>query len=143
MSQLCLVDSLDLSSFASKFFHKLTMLDDKSSCEGSISGTTVWGTPGRAAVMYWSWTLTDQGLVVLSNPLGIRSNLLFSHGAQTLPLERQVLEANKLVHSLDWQAHVLAHLRRLGLAKFANITGERTRHERTKDADRVADRLAA
>lgn len=133
MSQLCLVDSLDLSSFASKFFHKLTMLDDKSASGSSISGTTVWGTPGRAAVMYWSWTLTDQGFVVLSNPLGIRSNLLFSHGQDTLPLERQVLEANKLVHSLDWQSHVLAHLRRLGLVKSTGTTRERIRHERAQE----------
>lgn len=143
MPQLCCVDTADVPTFSKKFFHKMTMVDDKAGVGAPLSGSTVWGTQGRSEVMYWGWTFTDQDIVVLTNPLAIRSNVLFTQDGSTLPLERQILEANKVVHALDWQSHVISHLRLLGLIKVVNIASERSRQDRVKEIQRAADRLAA
>lgn len=78
------------------------------------SGHAIWGTfigPTPMALC-WEWSLSHPGVVVLSNPMGVMSNVAlvdpqgerFSH-AQTL------LELNRALYALDWQEQVLTDLR--------------------------------
>ncbi|TXG96599.1 MAG: hypothetical protein E6R08_09090 [Nevskiaceae bacterium] len=104
------VNTQQMDQFRAGLAHKLTMVNVKATPEGSLCGTTVWGKQDKSASVYWGWTLTAQGIVVITDPLAIRSNLLFTDGEQMLPFERQLLEVNKLVHGMQWQEHVKRHL---------------------------------
>lgn len=110
------VNTQQMDQFRAGLAHKLTMLNVKATPDGSLCGTTVWGKQDKSASVYWGWTLTAQGIVVITDPLAIRSNLLFTDGEQMLPFERQLLEVNKLVHGMQWQEHVKRHLRGLQLS---------------------------
>lgn len=115
-AELVVVDSRDFRTIAGHMNHRMTMLSDKKPAgECVVSGTTVWGSATHGAVLYWSWGLTTQGMAVLSDPLGIRSNLLFSGPGGVMGFDEQLQLVNQLVYCLNWQDAVIGHIRRLGL----------------------------
>lgn len=136
---LLFVTPNDLPQLAQEVAHRLTMLTDNSQdCSDLLRGTTVWGALGTGALVYWPWSITECGAACLSNPLAIRSNLLFTdaESGRALSQPEQMLHLNQLVHDVHWQEQVMAHVRRLGL--WPRPTGATARSDR-----RTTARLAA
>jgi hypothetical protein len=83
----------------------LTFGDEESPC----SGQTLWGHAGksRAAGVAWDWVEIHDGVVAMSDPLGLVTNirLLDAHGDVLTGLEAAV-QLNQLVHALPWQSEV-------------------------------------
>lgn len=104
------VSATDLSSVRG-LIHRLTMVRDAA----GGSGITVWSNASRSAVVYWDWCLTAESVLVLSNPLGISSNLRFRDGDAVVSPDRHRLILMELVNSTCWQPQVMAHTCRLGL----------------------------
>lgn len=134
-TELVYVEAAEAANLHFELSHRLTMLSNDS----TRSGMTVWGTANRAAVIYWSWTLTDEGIPVLANQLAIRSNLLFRN-ATTLPYDEQLLRLNQVVHSLPWQPLVVEHVQRLfGRSVIEEAVPTRTgRQQRRHSPQRLA-----
>lgn len=114
-SDLVEVSTSDAAGLTSNLRHQLTVLCDSSGAE--LGGQTVWSTPAKSAVLCWKWTLTVDGIPVLADPRGIRSNLVFVEGSWTLPFERQLIAIGEVVNRLEWQQAVRAHLADLGVQK--------------------------
>lgn len=77
---------------------------------GLRQGQVLWGAKlgGRRIGVAWDWAEMREGVVVLSDPMSIISNvrLLDAHG-QAVPAHEGVLHLNSVVHGLDWHADVL------------------------------------
>lgn len=88
----------------------LTFGDDDSPC----SGQTLWGdhTECRAAGVAWDWVEVRQGVVAMSDPLGMVTNLrlLDDQGAE-MNQTQVAVHLHQLVHSLPWQSEVTRALR--------------------------------
>lgn len=79
------------------------------------SGQTLWGDDSetRAAGVAWDWVELPQGVVAMSDPLGMVTNLrlLDAHGA-VLNQTQVALHLHPLVHALPWQSEVKRALRK-------------------------------
>lgn len=73
------------------------------------SGQTLWGdeTVERAAGVAWDWVEIQEGVVAMSDPLGMVTNLrlLDAQGA-VLNQVQIAVHLHQLVHSLPWQSEV-------------------------------------
>ena len=83
----------------------LTFGDDDSPC----TGQTLWGgkSDERAAGVAWDWVELRQGVVAMSDPFGLVTNLrlLDDHG-DALSETAMALQLHQLVHALPWQHEV-------------------------------------
>jgi hypothetical protein len=83
----------------------LTFGDDDSPC----SGQTLWGdhTEQRATGVAWDWVELRQGVVAMSDPLGMVTNLrlIDAHGAE-MPQRELAVHLHHIVHALPWQSEV-------------------------------------
>ena len=73
------------------------------------SGQTLWGEASeeRSAGVAWDWVQLQQGVVAMSDPLGLVTNLKLvdDHGEALTNLEAAV-QLHQLVHALPWQHEV-------------------------------------
>lgn len=78
------------------------------------SGQTLWGddSDDRAAGVAWDWIELQRGVVAMSDPLGMVTNLrlLDAHGA-ALNQTQVAVHLHQLVHALPWQSEVKRALR--------------------------------
>ena len=83
----------------------LSFGDDESPC----SGQTLWGdsSPRQSAGVAWDWVEVQSGVVAMSDPLGLVTNLklLDDHGEALTHIEVAV-QLHQLVHALPWQSEV-------------------------------------
>ena len=73
------------------------------------SGQTLWGddSEDRAAGVAWDWVELRRGVVAMSDPLGMVTNLrlLDAHG-EVLNQSQVAVHLHQLVHALPWQSEV-------------------------------------
>lgn len=89
----------------------LTFGDDESPC----TGQTLWGDHSDAcsAGVAWDWVELRQGVVAMSDPLGMITNLrlIDAHGEEMTQTQIAV-HLHQLVHALPWQSEVKRVLRK-------------------------------
>ena len=82
---------------------------------GPSSGQTLWGddSDDRAAGVAWDWVELQRGVVAMSDPLGMVTNLrlLDAHGT-ALNQTQVAVHLHQLVHALPWQSEVTRALRK-------------------------------
>ena len=83
------------------------------------SGQTLWGdhTDDQAAGVAWDWVELRRGVVAMSDPLGMVTNLRLI-GADGEPLEPSqiAVQLHRLVHALPWQSEVARILQETPIA---------------------------
>ena len=83
--------------------------------DGPCSGQTLWGEHSEAcaAGVAWDWVEVREGVVAMSDPLGMVTNLrlLDAHG-EVLSQTQIALRLHQLVHALPWQTEVTRALRK-------------------------------
>ena len=78
------------------------------------SGQTLWGDDSdkNAAGVAWDWVELPQGVVAMSDPLGMVTNLRLLDAQGAVMNQNQVaVHLHQLVHSLPWQSEVKRALR--------------------------------
>ena len=88
----------------------LTFGDDDEPC----SGQTLWGDDSEAcaAGVAWDWIELRQGVVAMSDPLGMVTNLrLIDAQGDVLSPTQLATQLHQLVHALPWQSEVNRVLR--------------------------------
>ena len=82
--------------------------------DGPCSGQTVWGdrSDDRSAGVAWDWIELRRGVVAISDPLGMITNLRMvdAHG-EVVSASRLAVHLHQLVHALPWQHEVTRALR--------------------------------
>jgi len=89
----------------------LTFGDAESPC----SGQTLWGDDSEehAAGVAWDWVELLQGVVAMSDPLGMVTNLrLIDSRGDVLSQTQVAVHLQPLVHALPWQKEVRRALRK-------------------------------
>lgn len=85
--------------------HVLSVGDQASLC----SGQTLWGDANdeQSAGVAWDWVELQQGVVAMSDPLGLVTNLklLDDQGAALTRVEA-AMQLHQLVYKLPWQSEV-------------------------------------
>lgn len=107
------VAGAELVPFCLQLGHQLTMLTQAPGAGGRLAGLTIWASRDRAASLYWSWVISDEGTPVLADPLAIRSNVVFAEPGAAATVDEQLVGINLVVNALPWQREVLDHLARL------------------------------
>ncbi len=83
----------------------LTFGDD----DGPCSGQTLWGDQSEAcaAGVAWDWIEVRHGVVAMSDPLGMITNLrLIDANGDVLSQTQVAVHLHPLVHALPWQSEV-------------------------------------
>jgi len=83
----------------------LTFGDD----DGPCSGQTLWGdrSERHAAGVAWDWVEVREGVVAMSDPLGMVTNLrLIDAQGDVLTHSQAAVHLHPLVHGLPWQTEV-------------------------------------
>ena len=73
------------------------------------SGQTLWGddSEDRAAGVAWDWVELRRGVVAMSDPLGMVTNLrLLDAYGEVLNQSQVAVHLHQLVHALPWQSEV-------------------------------------
>ncbi|HEY9240071.1 MAG TPA: hypothetical protein VIP10_14605 [Burkholderiaceae bacterium] len=89
----------------------LTFGDDDAPC----SGQTLWGerSDTRAAGVAWDWIEVRDGVVAMSDPLGMITNLRLVDARGDVMSPTQIaVHLHPLVHALPWQTEVRRALRK-------------------------------
>ena len=85
--------------------HVLNFRDEQCLC----SGQTLWGDASdeRTAGVAWDWVELQQGVVAMSDPLGLVTNLkLLDEEGEALNRVAAAVRLHQLVHALPWQNEV-------------------------------------
>jgi hypothetical protein len=72
-------------------------------------GQTVWGRDSneQVASVAWDWVEVRQGVVAMSDPFGVVTNLtLLDEQGEALSQREAALHLHQLVHGLPWQSQV-------------------------------------
>lgn len=88
----------------------LTFGDDSGPC----SGQTLWGDESQdhAAGVAWDWVELREGVVAMSDPMGVVTNLrLIDTQGDVLNQTQMAVHLHQLVHALPWQNEVARVLR--------------------------------
>jgi hypothetical protein len=83
----------------------LTFGDEDSPC----SGQTLWADDSEscAAGVAWDWVELRQGVVAMSDPLGLVTNLRLTDAQGEVMSQTQIaVHLHQLVHALPWQTEV-------------------------------------
>lgn len=94
-----------------KMRHLGTSFTDGTDARSSRCGQTVWGTVlhGKQVGIAWDWGEVCSGVVALSDPMLVVSNLcLVDADGVCLDDDHRVLNLNALIHQLPWQTAVRA-----------------------------------
>lgn len=89
----------------------LSFGDDDAPC----SGQTLWGDHSEACAtgVAWDWVEVRQGVVAMSDPLGMVTNLrLLDARGEILSQTQIAVHLHQLVHALPWQSEVERALRK-------------------------------
>ncbi|MES2098893.1 MAG: hypothetical protein V4569_03675 [Pseudomonadota bacterium] len=89
----------------------LTFGDDDAPC----SGQTLWGDHSEecATGVAWDWVEVRHGVVAMSDPLGMITNLrLLDARGEVLSQTQVAVHLHQLVHALPWQSEVERALRK-------------------------------
>ncbi|MES3014059.1 MAG: hypothetical protein V4750_10080 [Pseudomonadota bacterium] len=89
----------------------LSFGDDDAPC----SGQTLWGDHSEecATGVAWDWVEVRQGVVAMSDPLGMVTNLrLLDARGEILSQTQIAVHLHQLVHALPWQSEVERALRK-------------------------------
>lgn len=73
------------------------------------SGQTLWGdhTDDQAAGVAWDWIELRRGVVAMSDPMGMVTNLrLIGADGEPLSQSQMTVQLHRLVHALPWQTEV-------------------------------------
>jgi hypothetical protein len=92
-----------------KFVYAETTVESAPNIHEQRVGETLWIAQTEAGLIAtaWQWTEMSPGVVLLSNPNEIASNLaLLDEHRQRLDLPDAARAINAIVHSLAWQAPV-------------------------------------
>ena len=76
---------------------------------GPCSGQTLWGdaSEDRSAGVAWDWVELQEGVVAISDPLGMVTNLrLLDARGEALSQIQVAAHLHLLVHALPWQTEV-------------------------------------
>ena len=76
---------------------------------GPCSGQTLWGdaSEDRSAGVAWDWVELQEGVVAMSDPLGMVTNLrLLDARGEALSQIQVAAHLHQLVHALPWQTEV-------------------------------------
>lgn len=76
---------------------------------GPCSGQTLWGdaSEDRSAGVAWDWVELQEGVVAMSDPLGMVTNLrLLDARGEALSQIQVAAHLHLLVHALPWQTEV-------------------------------------
>ena len=76
---------------------------------GPCSGQTLWGdaSEDHSAGVAWDWVELQQGVVAMSDPLGMVTNLrLLDARGEALSHVQVAVHLHQLVHALPWQTEV-------------------------------------
>lgn len=95
------------------FQHAGTQIRPDLDGDGRRIGETFWFAEvgGIEAAAAWEWTEFQPGVVVLSNPNCVATNLqLFNADHQALHELEEIVALNSIVHSLPWREPVCAAL---------------------------------
>lgn len=101
----------------SGWHHFATSCDRYDPVDGFRVGATVWvlREPDTLAAIAWEWAELREGVVVLSDPNSLVSNIHFVGPPMGLvqvdPIGRKRLVLNTIVHGLPWQSAVLSELK--------------------------------
>lgn len=79
------------------------------------SGQTLWGDDSdqHATGVAWDWVELPQGVVAMSDPLGMVTNLrLLDEQGAVLNQTQVAVRLHRLVHALPWQSEVKRALRK-------------------------------
>ena len=101
----------------SGWHHFATSCDRYDPVDGFRVGATVWvlREPETLAAIAWEWAELREGVVVLSDPNSLVSNIHFVGPPigleQVDPIGRKRLVLNTIVHGLPWQSAVLSELK--------------------------------
>jgi hypothetical protein len=82
---------------------------------GIRSGRALWAVPAGESPLgiCWEWAEVRPGIVTLTNPLHVHSNVaLLSDSGEGLDEARRLLELNNTVHAMNWQREVCAAILR-------------------------------
>lgn len=89
--------------------------DGTVNCSHGVTAWT-WSRGAERAVISWEWIELCQGVLVLADPNGLMSNILFVGDLQGMEWvearNRNALILNTIVHGLQWQDRVLSEIRR-------------------------------
>lgn len=76
---------------------------------GPCSGQTLWGdaSEDHSAGVAWDWVELQQGVVAMSDPFGMVTNLrLLDARGEALSQVQVAVHLHQLVHALPWQTEV-------------------------------------
>lgn len=97
-----------------KLRHMESIIDHARSRPDQHRGEATWSCSlpaGRVGVA-WQWVEVRRGVVSLSNPMGIRSNLqVVGDNDEPVCDSSRAVVLNSLVHGLDWQSQIRRLLR--------------------------------
>jgi hypothetical protein len=82
---------------------------------GPCSGQTLWGDQSEecATGVAWDWVELREGVVAMSDPLGMVTNLrLIDAQGDALNQSEVAVHLHQLVHALPWQTEVTRVLRK-------------------------------
>ena len=91
------------------FKHASTQIRDDGTRSGMRAGETVWVAQNDEwiAGMAWEWVEARTGVLMLSDPNSIVTNLALVDQDRRLVSDlKKIIALNELVHRLDWQAQV-------------------------------------
>lgn len=92
-----------------RFVHLGTCVLNSGDRSNPCVGQTLWGQAGidPSAGVAWDWVEVHEGVVAMSDPLGVVTNLrLLDAGGEVMSQARVALHLSQLVHGLPWQTEV-------------------------------------
>ena len=95
--------------------HLGTSVSSFGDANGPCTGQTLWGDESRnhATGVAWDWVELREGVVAMSDPMGVVTNLrLIDTQGDELDQMQVAVHLHQLVHALPWQSEVTRVLRK-------------------------------
>jgi hypothetical protein len=113
----------DWRSWAERFRHLGTSVEDDDDEPGMHRGQAVWGLDvgGRRVGVAWEWREVRSNVVAIDDPMVVLANVeLHDDAGQCLREGQRLLALHELIHELPWQDQVsLARSRHAGPMRLA------------------------
>jgi hypothetical protein len=89
--------------------HRGTRVLNSGDADAPCSGQTLWAADAADcdAGVAWDWVELRQGVVAMSDPMGVVTNLrMVDEQGEVMSQSRLAVRLQQLVHSLPWQSEV-------------------------------------